>query len=136
MGYKGIRQWSINCYTSHSPMMIHKITPYLDYNYFYFMNQPITIQWKSPKLLSQQRRKRYHKTSGTGVVSNRKSLHNFKHKTFKGSNLSSIVLTLSQKYFISYLLGVAWFCVWQALGHTRTRARHSSWPQILSCQYC
>ena len=29
-GYKWIRQWSINQYTS--PMMIHKITPSVDYN--------------------------------------------------------------------------------------------------------
>ena len=33
------------------------------------MNQPINIQRKSPKLLSQQTRKRYYKNLGTVVIS-------------------------------------------------------------------
>ena len=71
-GSKGIRQWLINWCTS--PMMIHKITASVNWNYWLkclntqldeLTNQNLL---KSPKLLSQQIRKRCFKTLGTSVL--------------------------------------------------------------------
>ena len=45
--------------------ILHQEVETFDINY---MNQPITIQWKSPRLLSQRIRKCYYKTLGTSVI--------------------------------------------------------------------
>ena len=52
-----------------SQMMIHKITPAVDYNYWFMINE-VTNQnsIRSPKLLRQPIRKRYYKTLGTSVI--------------------------------------------------------------------
>ena len=55
-GCQGIRQWTINCSTSHSPMIINKIIPYhVDLNYWLISdNKPISHeskgirQWRTP----------------------------------------------------------------------------------------
>ena len=59
-GSKGVRQWPINSYTS--PMIIHKITPSVDYNKWLKrldtqLNDPTnhySLIKKSPNLLSQR----------------------------------------------------------------------------------
>ena len=62
-GSKGIRQWPMNWCTF--PMMIHEITPSVDYNQW--LNNPIKTQYQSLKLLGKQIRKSYYKTLGTSV---------------------------------------------------------------------
>ena len=55
-------------------MMIHQITPFVDYNYWLkrletqLMKSTNQNPMEVPKLLSQQIRKRYYKTSGTSVI--------------------------------------------------------------------
>ena len=55
-------------------MVIHKIIPFLDYNYWLKcfntqFNEPTNyVKLKSPKLLRQQMRKRYYKTLGISEI--------------------------------------------------------------------
>ncbi len=73
-GSKGIRQWPINWCNCTTPMMINKISPSVDYNHWLKrFNTQLSKQTNknsinSPKLLSQQIRKKYYKTLGTSVI--------------------------------------------------------------------
>ena len=56
-------------------MMIHKINPSVNYNYWLVrLKQQIEIRLKSPKLLIERIRKRYYKTFGASVINTKQPI--------------------------------------------------------------
>ena len=85
-GSKGIRQWLLNWYSSQNSLLCR--LQLVVETFGHSSQQPIKIQWKSPKLLSQRIRKRHYKTLGSSVINSLLSTLSLKNITSSQSSCS------------------------------------------------